>query len=420
MGACDASLSESRSTRATRSASTRATPFTLLLLLALNVRRAGCYASSRSPATNAAAFDRVRLGSLAVSPIGVGTIKWVPNKSAESDARLRDTFNAASAAGLNLYDSAERYGVSSLDMVRLASRALGMNSGEFSGSGEAMLGRFAKALADGDDERATPLIASKFTPLPWRTSPQSVVDACRASCARLGVDSIDCYQLHFASPKSWRVADEVYWEGLARCHQLGLAKNVGVSNYGPTLLERCARFLGARGVALASNQINYSLLYRKQGSQATVDYCAANGITVLAYYPLAMGLLADRWSSENAPPDRGLRRYYGGGPGGAGVEPLCRALREVAAARQVSVAAIALNWLITKGGDTNSVVPIIGATRPEHLADALDALGWRLSGAELAALEAASDALGFEFEGSGFKTSSSKFVGYGFEPWRLD
>jgi len=391
-----------------------------ILTLATLARSAGCYTSSPTPASNTAAFGRVRLGSLAVSPIGIGTIKWIPQQSAASDARLRDTFNAASAAGLNLYDSAERYGVSPLDMVRLASRAFGMNSGEFSGSGEALLGRFATALADGDDERATPLIASKFTPLPWRTSPQSVVDACRASCARLGVDSIDVYQLHFASPKGWRVADEVYWEGLARCHQLGLVKNVGVSNYGPALLGRCARFLGERGVALASNQINYSLLYRKQGSQATVDYCAANGITVLAYYPLAMGLLTDRWSRESPPPDRGLRRYYEGGRGGAGVEPLCRALREVAAARQVSVASIALNWLVSKGGDTNTVVPIVGATRPEHLADAVDALGWRLSGPELAALEAASDALGFEFEGSGFKTSSSKFVGYGFEPWVLD
>jgi pyridoxine 4-dehydrogenase len=178
--------------------------------------------------------------------------------------------------------------------------------------------------------------------------------------------------------------------------------------------------LGARGVPLASNQINYSLLYRKQGSQATVDYCAANGITVLAYYPLAMGLLTDRWSRADPPPDRGLRRYFEGGPDGRGVEPLSQVLREVAEARQVRVATVALNWLISKGGDTRSVIPIIGATRPEHLDDAVAALGWRLSGAEMAALEAASDGLGFEFEGSGFKTSSSKFVGYGFEPWRLD
>jgi aryl-alcohol dehydrogenase-like predicted oxidoreductase len=67
---------------------------------------------------------------------------------------------------------------------------------------------------------------------------------------------------------------------------------VGVSNYGPKLLTRALARLGERGVPLASNQINYSLLYRKQGAQATVDFCQQRGITVLGYFPLANGLLA--------------------------------------------------------------------------------------------------------------------------------
>lgn len=67
---------------------------------------------------------------------------------------------------------------------------------------------------------------------------------------------------------------------------------MGVSNYGPKLLTRVLARLGERGVPLASNQINYSLLYRKQGAQATTDFCAEKGITVLGYFPLANGLLA--------------------------------------------------------------------------------------------------------------------------------
>lgn len=67
---------------------------------------------------------------------------------------------------------------------------------------------------------------------------------------------------------------------------------MGVSNYGPKLLTRVIARLGERGVPLVSNQINYSLLFRKQGAQATADFCQQRGITVLGYYPLANGLLA--------------------------------------------------------------------------------------------------------------------------------
>jgi pyridoxine 4-dehydrogenase len=78
----------------------------------------------------------------------------------------------------------------------------------------------------------------------------------------------------------------VYWEGLAECCNQGLVANVGVSNYGPTLLARCRDTLAKKGVPLASNQIAYSLLGRKNGAQETLDYCNKNGIKVLAAYRL--------------------------------------------------------------------------------------------------------------------------------------
>ena len=77
--------------------------------------------------------------------------------------------------------------------------------------------------------------------------------------------------------------------GLARCYHEGLAQNVGVSNYGPTLLRRAHAALAERGVPLASNQIHFNLLYRRQGSLATVEACNELGVACLAYYPLAMG-----------------------------------------------------------------------------------------------------------------------------------
>jgi len=215
------------------------------------------------------------------------------------------------------------------------------------------------------------------------------------------------------------VKDEAYWDGLAECVRLGLARNVGVSNYGPTLLRRAHAHLERLGVPLASNQINFSLLYRAQGSQATVGACAELGVAPLAYYPLAMGVLTARWDASSLPADAGLRAYIVGDPRRgippAGAMPLIGALREVAAVRGCTPAQVALNWVMCKGA-----IPIVGASRPEHVDANLGALGWRLDAAEVALLEAAADACGFEFAGSGLKTSDSKFVGYGFERWTLD
>merc|ERR1719473_546610 len=92
---------------------------------------------------------------------------------------------------------------------------------------------------------------------------------------------------------------EAFWDGLAECYLSGLAKNVGVSNYGPTMLERCQEHLARRGVPLASNQIHLNLLYRRQGSLATVEKCRELGVACLAYYPLAMGLLSGKLTAEN-------------------------------------------------------------------------------------------------------------------------
>jgi len=215
------------------------------------------------------------------------------------------------------------------------------------------------------------------------------------------------------------IKDVDYWDGLAECYHQGLTRNVGVSNYGPTLLERAHAHLAAKGVPLSSNQINFSLLYRKKGSQATVDRCLELGVTPLAYYPLAMGVLSGKWDASNLPPDRGLHPYLIGDQGRGipkgGVQPLVDTLRAVAEQRGCTPAQVSLNWVLCKGA-----VAIAGASRPEHISSNAGALGWRLDESEVALLEAAADACGFDFEGSGLKTSDSKFVGYGFEKWALD
>ena len=341
--------------------------------------------------------DRALVGTLDVSALGMGTLNWPLDK--RSDPSAAAALAASLRAGVDLVDTAEAYGFGrSEELVKDCLAKAGAVAG---GSADTAAGRVVA-------------VASKFAPVPWRRSREDVVAACRASARRLGVASLDLYQIHFPDvlqPLSAlgieEVKNEIYWQGLADCYELGLARNVGVSNYGPKLLARCEAALGARGVPLASNQINYSLLYRKQGAQATVDYCAARGIAVLGYFPLANGLLAGAYGPGRLPAGlkgRSMRKYVEGGltdrgvtyPAG-GAEPLLVEMRRVAGARGKTVAQVALNYVVCKG-----VIPIPGCRNAKMAEDNAGALGWRLDAGEVAALEAAADALGFEFSGGGF------------------
>ncbi len=340
---------------------------------------------------------------------------------------LQSLVNTACREKAALFDTAERYGSN-------WKTAFGLGWGETEMLTRKLLDRTPDANA---------FVATKFTPSPWRTTPESVVEACRQSCKRLGVERLDLYQLHMPDiVKPFRAFglgesfDEVYWEGLAQCYNLGLVSNVGVSNYGPTLLKRCQESLKKRGVPLASNQIAYSLLGRKNGAQETLDYCNKNGIKVLAAFPFAMGLLTGKYTSDSSGSIAeetltsltssrktklevsDLTRYAKGDgmtiPEG-GVTPLLKAMERIATKRNKTIAQVALNYIICKGA-----IPIPGARTVAQLRDNLGARGWRLTSSEVVQLEGEADKLGFAFEGAGFKRTNEKFVGYGLEKWTLD
>jgi len=392
----------------------------------------------------AAEEDRTRLGTLDVSCLGVGTISWGLRGLGGLVDKIERTFLLTSGAvnmaepvilastlkGINFFDTAERYGNS-------ISTAMGMGYGET----EELLGRTLRSL----DMKA--VVATKFTPTPGRNTAQSVVEACEASRDRLGVDTIDLYQIQMpdivqpwarvpGAPKEWsEPKDEIYWQGLVECYNRGIIANVGVSNYGPTLLRRAHAFFKSRGVPLVSNQINYSLLYRKSGAQATVDAGKELGITTLAYFPLAMGSLTGKWKSKGTTTE--IQSQMGVGPVGEPLNPdltgkstleqfeiasqarraapLLLVLEDIAKMRGKTVSQVALNWIICKGA-----IPIPGARTAAQVTENAGALGWRLTNAEVEQLEEAADAVEGEFSGAGFKRSNSKFVGYGYEEWQLD
>lgn len=328
------------------------------------------------------------LGSLQISEAGLGTLNLALDKK-ENDADAAGALKASIAAGCNFVDTAEAYGFGNSErLTAWAAKQAGVQIG----CGENDL-----------------IVATKFAPVPWRSGAESVVDACKASAERLGVDTIPLYQIHwpdiiqpFKAFGLERRKDEEFWEGLAQCYEKGLVANVGVCNYGPEMVEKVHAFLKARGIPLASNQINYSLMYRESAA-ATVKKCEELGVPIIAYFPLANGLLTGRYDADNMPgfPKSLSMKKYVVGDGtpeyGNGYTPLLAELRRVAAARGKTVPQVSINYCLSKGH-----IPIPGSRNAAMAEANSGAMGWRLSEEELAALEAASDAVGFEFSSGGF------------------
>ena len=389
-------------------------------------------APSPGPALLNKIKDTTKIGDLVVPNVGIGTIAWSPKESTLDDLELQNLVSEACQSNAAFFDTGERYGPHKKSMF-------GLGWGET----ETFLSDMIRTSRPEEFGNGA-VVATKFTPSPGRSTAQSVVDACEKSRERLGVDQIDLYQIHMpdiVKPLRFlgldQCHDEAYWDGIAECYHRGIVKNVGVSNYGPTLVTRCHEALAKRGVPLASNQIAYSLIGRHNGAQETVDRCAELGVKVLAYYPYAMGLLTGKYSSEGSYSKTeeeltsltGSRRSkfelsdlekYSMGDGGetvpdGGIAPVLRVMEDIASRRTKTVAQVALNYVISKGA-----IPIPGARTAAQVRDNIGALGWRLSDKEVAMLEAEADQLGFGFDGAGFKKTSEKFVGYGMEKWRLD
>lgn len=138
--------------------------------------------SAASKAASAASTDRTNIGTLNVPRLGIGTIAW-------TDKIDRDAIALASMElGLDLFDTAERYGAkaSSLVPASLAAIGLPVKKDYLGGDTECYLG----------SKLTHATIATKFSPTPWRGDAQSVVDACRASAKRLNRGSVDLIQVH--------------------------------------------------------------------------------------------------------------------------------------------------------------------------------------------------------------------------------
>ena len=136
--------------------------------------------------------DTTTIGSIKVPTVGVGTISWSSDGFFSSENQeVEEVVTEAYRSNAAFFDTAERYGSH-------FKTAVGLGYGET----ERMT---AKYLRDAEQTNTAsivkPVVATKFTPVPWRTTAQTVVDACEQSCKNLGVDQIDLYQIHMPDSK---------------------------------------------------------------------------------------------------------------------------------------------------------------------------------------------------------------------------
>jgi aryl-alcohol dehydrogenase-like predicted oxidoreductase len=243
------------------------------------------------------------------------------------------------------------------------------------GSSERMLGQFIQS----SDQPI--LIATKFFPWPWRIWKGALLRALKGSLTRLGVESVDLYQVHWPSIS---MSTDALMEGMVECVKSGMTRTVGISNYEQTRMLAAYSALARHNVPLASNQVHFSLLNRSAEKDGTLARCRELGIRLIAYSPLEKGLLSGKYTAENPPPGTRARTYAGML---AKIQPLIKALTQIGQDHGgKSNSQVALNWVICKGA-----LPIPGAKNAKQAQQNAGALGWRLTDSEMAKLDELSE-----------------------------
>jgi aryl-alcohol dehydrogenase-like predicted oxidoreductase len=307
--------------------------------------------------------DERRLGKsgITVSGLGIGVWSWgdtnfwqYGNTHGKDD--VHQAFQASLEAGVNFFDSAEIYG---------------------NGKSEQLLGEQVRATSQ------KVVVASKFAPLPYRFSAQALWPALEASLMRLGLTQVDLYQVHWPYTV---IQMEDLMKALAEVVKMGKVKAVGVSNYSADQMRKAYKLLESYGIPLASNQVQYNLIYRKPEVNGVLDACRELDVALIAYSPIAQGTLSGKYlNSKPSGPRRFSPQFWSRRQ--EQYRPLLDVLFRIGKEREKTPVQVALNWLICRD---EHIIPIPGAKTEAQARQNAGALGWRLSEKEFREIDIAS------------------------------
>lgn len=263
--------------------------------------------------------------------IGLGTWAWGDKRFWRFDPEhgpeeARTTFRAAVRGKIRLIDTAERYA---------------------DGLSERLVGQFV------EESDSDLFVATKFAPFLRRITTSTLPRALDASLERLRLRQVDLYQIHY--PFSL-LPIQGLTNRLADAVELGRIRYAGVSNYSLRQMTRAHAVLSRRGVPLASNQVQYSLVHRAPEKNGLLRTCREMGVLLIAYSPLGMGVLGGNYRPGGKRVE-GLRRIVPYFRKLERWQPLLEELDRLANQHEKSPAQIALNWLARQEG----VLPIPGA-----------------------------------------------------------
>jgi aryl-alcohol dehydrogenase-like predicted oxidoreductase len=307
----------------------------------------------------------VTVSRLCLGCMSYGSSTWRP-WILEGEEAARPFFRDAVEAGINFFDTADGYSL---------------------GRSEEITGKMLREFARREEIVLATKVFFPMGPGPnmQGLSKKHVVEACDASLKRLQVDTIDLYQIHRFDPA---VPLEETLAAMDLLVSQGKVRYVGASSGPSWKLMKALGLADRHGFPrFVSMQNHYNLVYREE-EREMLPLCAAEGLAVIPWSPLARGLLAgtrpgpgDRTATARAASDDYAWKLYDHPSDGDVME----AVRKVAAARGVEMAEVALAWLLSKPVVT---APIVGATKLPHLQTSIRALDVSLTDDEIKALEA--------------------------------
>jgi aryl-alcohol dehydrogenase-like predicted oxidoreductase len=305
--------------------------------------------------TSGLEVSRVILGCMSYGDPGMGSHAW----SLGLD-ESRPFFQQAIEAGITTFDTANVYSL---------------------GSSEEITGRLLGEFAKRDEVVIATKVHGRMFPGPkgGGLSRAAILTAIDDSLRRLGTDYVDLYQIHRWDPD---VPIEETMETLHDIVRAGKARYIGASSMWAWQFAQAQYTADLNGwTRFVSMQDQYNLLQREEEREMH-PFCLDQGVGVIPWSPLARGRLTRPWGTETTRTESdafGTTLYHD-----ESNRQIVDAAAAVAAERGVPAAQVALAWLLHQPAVT---APIVGATKPQHLADAVAALDLELSDAELARLE---------------------------------